>query len=101
MLSFSAVAAREPLVTPPRPPGNLLPLRVLPLEGVAASPRQLDGLMKRHRRDGYMLAACPARELPLHEAVVDSLWSRWGRQRGDGGRWCQARGAVVARGGAR
>ncbi|KAI8472022.1 MAG: vitamin B6 photo-protection and homoeostasis-domain-containing protein [Monoraphidium minutum] len=74
--TFAEVSADEGLFLPPRICGNLLPLRLLPLEQVAASPDQLRGLIKESRGDGYMLAVRPPEVLAPPAAAADWLWAR-------------------------
>ncbi|GBF91115.1 hypothetical protein Rsub_04784 [Raphidocelis subcapitata] len=75
--SFKSVAEEERLLLPARVAGNLLPMRLLPLEAVARRPAELEALLARHKRDRYLLAMQAPERLGPGAALFDRLWARY------------------------
>jgi hypothetical protein len=62
--SFADISKNESLLGPPNISGNMLPLRILPLERIVKSPEQLQQLMDRYKNSKYMLAYLPGEHVP-------------------------------------
>ena len=66
--SFAAISKNESLLGPPNISGNMLPLRILPLERIVKSPEQLHKEMDRYKSSKYMLAYLPGEHVPWWHA---------------------------------
>lgn len=62
--SFADISNAESLLGAPNIAGNLLPMRLLPLERLVKSPAQLQQLMEAYKGRAYMLAYLPGEQLP-------------------------------------
>jgi hypothetical protein len=54
----------EGLIGPPNISGNLLPLRLLPLEQAVSTPQQLSALLSAYKSSKYVLALQPGEAIP-------------------------------------
>lgn len=57
------IARREPVLLPGVVWGGLLPLSIVPVEGLAETPGQLSKLMTKYSKDRYMLRLAQVRVL--------------------------------------
>jgi hypothetical protein len=64
MPTFRDISSEEQLVGPPNISGNLLPLRLLPLEQTVSSPSQLQQLLSSYKGSKYLLAIQPGEHIP-------------------------------------
>jgi hypothetical protein len=64
MPTFRDISSEEQLVGPPNISGNLLPLRLLPLEQTVSSPSQLQQLLSSYKGSKYMLAVQAGEHIP-------------------------------------
>ena len=62
--TFRDISSEESLIGPPNISGNLLPLRLLPLEQTVSSPSQLQQLLSDYKGSKYMLAVQPGEHIP-------------------------------------
>lgn len=62
--TFKDISSEEQLMGPPNISGNLLPLRLLPLEQTVSSPSQLQRLLSSYKGSKYMLAVQPGEHIP-------------------------------------
>jgi hypothetical protein len=61
--TFRDISSEEQLVGPPNISGNLLPLRLLPLEQTVSSPGQLQQLLASYKGSKYLLAVQPGEHI--------------------------------------
>ena len=64
MPTFKDISSGEQLVGPPNISGNLLPMRLLPLENTVSSPGQLQQLLSSYKGSKYLLAIQPGETIP-------------------------------------
>lgn len=62
--TFKDISSGEQLMGPPNISGNLLPMRLLPLEATVSSPGQLQQLLSSYKGSKYLLAVQPGESIP-------------------------------------
>jgi hypothetical protein len=92
--SFADISSAESLLGAPNIAGNMLPMRLLPLERLVKSPGQLSQLMGAYKGRAYMLAYLPGEQLPWWHVERWLYHYRWSWRGAEGQAWACCVGAL-------